>query len=245
MSRLIVVSCGNSLSQQAVCWKGLAEELGVGRDELSMNPKLVDERESLRWKARRWVGNLFARGDSDAAKVFDADAWRAGTRGVMSAELDTLRVYDSECATKRRGPAKGDVITFFHGEEVAIEAHATKRILESVEWSNHEYGSPAVEDPKPIAGLDAKDPVRFQRALDDALNSLYQRVQRETTSPRVETVFCLSGGYKGTVAGLLLLARRLGRDACSVDALYLHESSPNLIRLPQTGFTYLGAESRA
>ena len=151
-------------------------------------------------------------------EVFDPAWWSLEQRGHMSAELAMLYFLN------RSEPlGADDVIQLILADDEKIIGEILTAVLEhSVPW---ERECPRVR-PLVVPGLNAEKAGEFAGALRTLGTMLVDSLGRQ------DPVLCICGGFKGTVAAMLLSARYLqGKDE-AVRAYYVHERSRELIRLP-------------
>jgi len=236
MPKLIITTCGLSLNQ-AICWKGLPsylqKEVGLSPD--NFGPQALAADRDRQGCARAWtLGKIIG---GFAGTEFDSTYWEQNRRGFMSAELDTLCLIDVQTPVQR-----ADAIKLVHGPQIRAQAEALQSILvERTPWRGH--GKPSV-DLMPIEKLDARDAADFREGLDALSEAIDKSVdQHMRKHPRSQVILCLSGGFKGVTAAMLLVAFRLRENSHDVRAYYVHETSKSLIALPtNTSLTFTAAE---
>lgn len=234
MQRICYVSCGKSI-ESSICWKPIARTLET--DNLSVVTQAAVEADPHRGALREDVAAIIR--DGKAAENFEEYHWRNPTSGALSAELATLRLLlarrDQQDRSDRRGRSLEtaplfDTIYLVHDPNINAHARALNDIIvKDSLWSPR--SRPNVKFLR-IDGLDADSPASFRRALDDLRDQM--RSTAKEVSRGDEVVLALTGGFKGTVAAMLLFAWDLkgGEGFSNVSACYKHERSPGLIWLP-------------
>lgn len=219
-SRRVLISCGTSLLR-SLAWSGLPGAL-----ELSPDQNLYDldgERSNL---ARQMLTELLPASGEDwdeesMLAAWDPGLWRKDCLKWMSAELSTLYLVD-----ELHQLGSGDTIELIYSAGTPVCGELTALLMERrIEFRG--TGRPRVIA-SPIEGLDATDGPAFVGALNRITETLSN--QPMDTEQRI---YCITGGYKGTVAAMLVQAcwerTHLTSDGL---AYYLYQDSSSLISIP-------------
>lgn len=247
-ARHIVVTCGTSI-ERSLCWKGSPLSADSSPDRLTdpaWKVRIASFKDEIekRWSPADGAAGGDIRRDraAELLALFDHDCWRLSARHLMSAELSTLLLVDQEEPLEER-----DTIEFIYGTSTPVPVRVLAHLFNPapigrdpsgghafaldppVRSIDLRYGHPTVLATG-IDGLDARDSAAYAAALDHVGDALFESRPRDLEQRRI---FLLTGGFKGTVARVMLRAfQEHAADPDGVRALYVHTDSDRLIDLP-------------